>query len=175
MPTPTPCHDAFTAGQAFRQTVPLRAGAYKIGDTMRRLTRLRRCVETIANKVRRGDKFGEYEDLHCCLGHERGAYLKDMPKLIANTLGEAILPGIAELAADGVPPSEVARAYRQAERDVQGLLWDCEKAHQRLQRDIRHEYTAMRQGGSHLLDLLRQAEAIGQRALDLVDAHNAAA
>ena len=175
MPTPTPCHDAFTAGQAFRQNVPLSAGAYKIGDAMRRLARLRRCVETIADKVKRGEKFRAYEDLHCCLGHERGAYLKDMPKLIANALGEAILPGIAELAADGVSPSEVVRAYGQAERDVQALLWDCEKAHQRLGQGISHEYTAMRQRGSHLLELLRQAEAIGQRALDLVDAHNAAA
>src|SRR6056297_1544790 len=84
--TPTPCHDAFTAGQAFRQNVPLSAGAYKIGDAMRRLARLGRCVETIADKVKRGEKFREYEDLHGCLGHERGAYLKNMPKLLANTL-----------------------------------------------------------------------------------------
>ena len=59
--------------------------------------------------------------------------------------------------------------------DAQDLLWDCERVHQRLAQGIRHEYAAMRQGESHLLGLLHRAEQIGQRALDLVEARNAAA
>lgn len=108
-PAPTPCHDAFTAGQTFRKRVPLSAGAYKIDEAVDRLARLRQCVETISDKIRRGEKFGEYEEIYGCLGRERGTYLKRMPKLIANTLSEMILPGIAKLTANGVPSSEVAR------------------------------------------------------------------
>ena len=171
----TPCHDAFHAGQNFRQRVPLLAGAYKIREAVNQLARMGQCVGAIGDKIRRGEKFGEYEELYGCLGHERDDYLTSMPKIIAEILGSKILPGIAELAADGVPQFEVERAYRQAERDVQALLWDCEKAHQRLDQSIDQEYDAMRQGGSYLQDVLRQAEAIGQRALDLVDAHKTAA
>lgn len=171
----TPCHDAYDAGQAFRQRVPLNAGAYKIREAVTQLARMGQCVSAVGDKIRRGEKFGEYEELYGCLGHERGRHLKAMPRTIAEFLGGMILPGIAELAVDGVPPSEVGRAYRQADRDVQQLLRDCEKALQLLRRGVRHEYDAMRQGGSHLQDLLCRAEAIGQRALDLVDAHKTAA
>ena len=171
----TPCHDAFQAAQAFRQSVPLSAGAYKIREAVTQLARMGQCVSAVGDKIRRGEKFRYDEDLYGCLGHERGGYLKAMPKTIADTLGRMILPGIAELAADGVPTSEVARAYRQAERDVQALLRDCEEVNALLQRGVRHEYAAMGQGGSHLQDLVRRAEAIGRHALDLVDAHKTAA
>lgn len=174
MTTPTPCHDAFHAGQDFRQRVPLRAGVYKIGEAVSRLSRMRDCVGAIGDKIKSGDKFGEYEELYGCLGHERGRYLKRMPKSIADLLGSKIVPGIAKLAADGVPPAEAGRAYRRAESDVQQLLGDCEAVHELLRQGISHEYFAMRQGESHLLDLLSRAEEIGQRALDLVEAHNSA-
>jgi len=173
--TKTPCHDAFDNGQAFRQRVPLRAGAYKISEAVSNLGRMSQCVGAIGAKIKRGEKFDDYEELHGCLGHERGRHLKRMPRSIADILGKMIVPGIAELSVDGVPPSEVARAHQRALSDVQDLLWDCEKAHQRLQQGIGHEYDAMRHGGSHLLGLLHRAEDIGQRALALVDAHNTAA
>jgi len=172
---PIPCHDAYQAAQAFRQSVPLSAGAYKIDEAVTSLTRMGQCVDAICDKIRRGEKFRYDEDLYCCLSHERGRYLKGMPEIIAEILGSKIVPGIAKLAADGVPPSEASRAYRQAERDVQALLRDCEEVNALLQRGVRHEYAAMGQGGSHLQDLVRRAEAIGRHALDLVDAHKTAA
>jgi len=114
MTTPTPCHDAFDNGQAFRQRVPLRAGAYKISEAVSSLSRMRLCVEAIGNKVARGEKFRYDEDLHGCLGHERGPHLKGMPRSIADILGKMIVPGIAELSPDGVPQSEVAQSPRRS-------------------------------------------------------------
>ena len=69
----------------------------------------------------------------------------------------------------------MARAFRQAESDVQQLLRDCEEVHTLLRPSISCEYFAMRQGESHLLGLLDRAEQIGKRALDLVNLHDTVA
>ena len=171
MPTsPTPCLDAFAAATAYRQGIPLHEGRYKIKEGLSYLRHYRRTVDKVDSAVRHGVKLRADENLGSCMANERSMHLKKIPEIIADVLGNMILPGIAALEGDGIAPAVVAEAVKHAEAQAETLLAACEEVHARLKRGIKHEYSAMREGGSYLLALLDQAEGIALDALDLAEA-----
>lgn len=157
MPSPTTCHDIFTAAQAERTKYPLNSGRYKLEEARRAINDLHTLVTTIADRVRARGKFGEAENLGPCMAHERGAYLKSIPSRLAELIGNKILPALAALEGDGVPKAEVERLLSHAKTDAQRMLAECEAVRQTLKGGIKHEYDAMRLGESELLGLLDAA------------------
>jgi hypothetical protein len=162
MPTTTTCHEIFNTAREKRKAHPLSSGGYKLKEAEDRINQLHKLVTTIAKRVRTGGKFGETENLGPCMANERGTYLKGIPARLAELLGYTILPAIAALGGDGVPKAEVQRMLIRAETDVQHLINDCEALRLRLNAGIKHEYDAMRQGQSHLIDLIDDALALAK-------------
>ena len=162
MPTTTTCHEIFNTAREKRKAHPLSSGGYKLKEAEDRINQLHKLVTTIAKRVRTGGKFGETENLGPCMANERGTYLKGIPARLAELLGYTILPAIAALAGDGVPKAEVQRLLIRAETDAQRLINDCEALRLRLNAGIKHEYDAMRQGQSHLIDLIDDALALAK-------------
>jgi hypothetical protein len=154
MPTPTTCHNIFDTAREKRKAHPLTAGQFKLDEAQNRISQLYKLVTTITERVRRGDKFGETENLGPCMACDRGTYLKSIPVQLAELLGYTILPAIAALEGDGVPKAEVQRLLSRAETDAQRLIDECEALRLSLKAGIKHEYEAMRRGESELLRLL---------------------
>lgn len=157
MPSSTTCHDIFKTAREKRKAHPLPSGRFKLDEAENRINQLHKLVTSIADRVRRGDKFGETENLGPCMASERGAYLKGIPTQLAELLGYTILPAIAALEGDGVPKAEVQRLLSRAETDARRLLADCEAVRARLKGGIDREYRTMRRGESELLGLLDRA------------------
>ena len=157
---PTTCHDILDAARAQRTKYPLTKGRYKLDQARHTIEDWRRLVNTIAERVRTGRKFGETECLGLCMADERGTYLKSLPARLAERIGYDILPGIAALEGDGVPKAEVQRLVRRAETDAQRLIAECEATRLRLKAGIDHEYDAVRRSESFLLGLLDAANAL---------------
>jgi hypothetical protein len=162
MPQPTTCHNIFDAARAQRTKYPLTRGRYKLDGARHTIDRWHDLVVTITERVRTGRKFGDAENLGSCMSYERGAFLKELPKKVAELVGYDILPAIAALERDGVPKAEVQRLVRRAETDAQRLISDCEALRLRLKGGIEQEYRAMRQGESHLYGLLAEALCVTQ-------------
>lgn len=160
-----PCRDAFDAAQAFREQVPLPAGRYKLEQALWELGRMRTNVELSSRIVRKQDAKDAKAALAGCAPEERGTYLKRIPRDVANILGRLILPGTAELHADGLTKAETQRRFRSAQTRTMALLTECEGVHHRLRQGIRHEYDAMKAGRSYLLPLIDAAESIAHDGL----------
>ncbi len=160
MPTPTTCHDIFKTAREKRKAHPLPSGRFKLDEAENRINQLHKLVTTITERVRRGSKFRETENLGPCMATERGAYLKGIPAQLAELLGYTILPAIAALEDDGVPKAEVQRLLSRAETGAQRLIDACEALRLRLKGGIKHEYDAMRRGESELLGLLGDVQAL---------------
>jgi hypothetical protein len=159
---PTTCRDTFNAARAQRAKYPLASGLYKLREAQRALRRWRATVEAITERTQGGSGFGEAENLGSCMSYERGAFLKELPKKVAELVGYHILPSIAALEGDGVPKADVHRLLSRAETDAQRLIAECEAAGVRLMGGIDREYRMMRQGKSHLYGLLEDAGALAQ-------------
>lgn len=157
MPSPTTCHDIFDTAREKRKAHPLAAGRYKLEEAMHIIDRWCDLIATIAERVRRGGKFGETENLGPCMANERGTYLRSIPAQLAELLGYTILPAIAALESDDVPKVEVQRLLSRAEADAQRLIDDSEALRLRLKGGIKNEYEAMRRGESELLGVLDKA------------------
>ena len=91
------------------------------------------------------------------LSANQQTYLKSIPGRLAELIGYKILPAIAALEGDGVPKAVVQHLLSRAETDAKRLIADCEAARLRLLGGITQEYDAMRQGQSHLIDLIDDA------------------
>jgi hypothetical protein len=162
MPTPTTCRDTFNAARTQRTKYPLAKGRYKLGEAEHAIEDWLRLVNTIAERTQRGIGFGAAENLPSCMSYEREAFLKELPKKVAELVGYHILPGIAALEGDGVPKAEVQRLLRRAETDAQRLIAECEAARVRLMGGIEREYRAMRNGKSNVSGLLEDARVLAQ-------------
>jgi hypothetical protein len=163
---PTTCRDTFNAARTQRTKHPLTKGRYKLDEARHAIEDWRRLVNTIAERVRTGGKFGIDENLGPCMAEERGVYLKSIPARLAERLGHDILPGIAALEGDGVPKAEVQHLLRRAETDALRLIAECEAARLHLKGGIEKEYGAMKREGSMLLGLLETARKLTSSALD---------
>jgi hypothetical protein len=162
MPTTTSCHDIFNTARAKRTNHPLTMGQYKLHEAERAINKWRDLVMTVATRIQIGGKFRASEIIGPCMANERGTYLKSIPALLAELIGYYILPAIAALEGDGVSKSEVQRLLSHAETDAKRLIADCEAIRLRLKGGIKQEYDAMRQGQSHLIDLIDDALALAK-------------
>ena len=162
MPSPTTCHEIADVGRANRAAHPLTSGQYKLNEAKNEIDRYRTLVTTIAERLRTKDKFTETECLGPCMATERGTYLKSIPALLAELIGQNILPAIAALEGDGLPKAEVQRLLSRAETDAQRLLDECEALRLRMKGGIKHEYDAMRRGESELLSMIDGIKALAQ-------------
>lgn len=163
------CVNVFLYAQQRRLSFPLAAGAYKIDEGIRSLQSIGGTIETIQDKIITGKRFGYNEHLGCCLGFERGMYLKSVPKRISETLGYDILPGIAALSGDGWNAICVKSAYKHAYNEARHTISKCDDYHELIKSGISLEYEAMQNGDSILLDLIRSAVLIGEKALKCCD------
>ena len=165
MTTPNPTRDAFDAAQDFRKAIPLPAGRYELEEALWELRRLRATVEGVARILRKDDPVAAKAALPICAPAERGTQLKRFPRHVADVLGRKVLPGIAELHADGVPKTEVRQLTKAAKARATMILQECDAAHRLLRKGIRHEYDALKAGRSYLLPLLDAAETVAVEAL----------
>jgi hypothetical protein len=160
----TTCHDAFEEAQKCRAGYPLTSGAYKLRDTHRALSRMRVTIDAIADYRNRPGSYAVGQTLgQCCTTEDKAIWLKNLPKQVADMLGHDILPAIAALTGDGITKREVARELASATSDVNSLLRDCEEVRVSLSAGgIGHEYKAMKQGQSHLRELLTRTLSIAK-------------
>lgn len=163
------CVDVFMDAQQRRLSFPLPSGAYKIHEGIRSLQAIGATVKTIQDKIINGKPFRQNEHLGCCLGYERGSYLKSVPKRISWYLGYDILPGIAALHGNGWDSNQVRSAHEQADNSASSLIARCDNYQRLIKPSIKVEYDAMQTGDSVLLDLILRAIFIGERALKFCD------
>lgn len=161
----TPCRDAFIAAQERRTLVPLRMGLYKIHDAMSDLYRIRDTVDAIAEALSSERPLHPHDPLVACTVYEKDTYLLAVPVNVAETLGYDMLPAVKALSADGWPPELVANAVDIATNETAYVLSECERVHRHLQSGLAGEYTAIKQGGSMVRQLIRDAEKVGQAPL----------
>lgn len=120
---------------------------------------------TVAKRIQFGGTFRANEIIGpclACMADESGTCLKSLPAYLAKLIGYDILPAIAALEGDGVSKSEVPRLLSHAETDAKRLISDCEAIRLRLKGGIKQEYEAMRQGQSHLIDLIDYTLALAK-------------
>lgn len=164
----TPCHDAFGAATARRAKYPLRSGAYKLRETQHSIARMQATMCDIGSLLRNPSAYPPGSSLGCCTTDDKAAWLKGLPKHVADLLGYNILPAIAALTGDDIPADDVKGELENASADTLRLLDDCEKQHARLRKGIEREYRAMKTGYSEVYALLVDADGIARRALELI-------
>lgn len=169
MPTSSPLR-AFAAGQAARKHVTLRQGLFKLRQALGELDRVSSTIARIEDKISRGKKFHEGELLGMCTPEDKAGFLKQVPAILAETMGYTVLPAIAALPGDGVSNAAVAKIADQAKAEVDLLLHHCERVHALLKQGIQHEYDAMRCGGSRLWPIISHAESIVRDAINQAEA-----
>ena len=152
------CDDICNAARAERANHPLRSGRDKLEEARQEIAAWRELVLTVTARLRTGGNFRTDENLGPCMAQERGTYLKGLPARLARLIGYKILPGIAALSGDGVPPAEVECLLRRAETDAHHLIADCKSLQLRLKGGIGREYQAMRKGEGGLIRLLEVAD-----------------
>ena len=159
----TTCHDAFDAAQKRRTRYPLQSGRYKLGDAQNSISRMLDTTDAIADCLNRPSSYSTGQTLgHCCTTDDKAIWLKNVPTQIADMLGHNILPAIAALTGDGVTKAEAQRRLSRANLDARRLIADCEAVRLRLKAGIGREYSAMKQGQSHLRELLTRALTIAK-------------
>ncbi len=165
----TPIRKTFDAARAFRATVPLPSGRFKLDEAIWQIQRMRSDIEKIRQIVRKDDAKAAKAALASIAPEQRAHLIKRIPLDIADVLGKYILPGIAELTADGVPRRDVAALMKHADAEASKILAAAEEAQSRLKAGIKTEYNVMRGGGSHVTQLLDDAEGLACRALGFCD------
>lgn len=145
--------------------MPLPKGRYKLEQALWELGRIRSNIDNVAKIVRKRDARNAKTALVGIAPEERGLYVKQVPAHVADILGRLILPGIAELEADGVAPQRVAALVAQSKNHAATILDEADYIHDRLRAGVRVEYRAMKTGGSLLLPLIDDAGAIISVAL----------
>ena len=173
----TPIRKTFDAARAFRATVPLPSGRFKLDEAIWQIQRMRSDIEKIRQIVRKDDAKAAKAALASIAPEQRAHLIKRIPldiadvlgKYILDVLGKYILPGIAELTADGVPRRDVAALMKHADAEASKILAAAEEAQSRLKAGIKTEYNVMRGGGSHVTQLLDDAEGLACRALGFCD------
>jgi hypothetical protein len=166
----SPCRAAFDEAEAFRRSVPLPSGRHKLREAASELAQIRATVDAIGDSTRNPKDYCPGQSLGMCTMDDRAVWLKRLPKILAEKLGRKILPGIAALAGDGVPPDVAAHESREATEQAEQLLTRCEALYARLKRGIAPEYEAFKRGDSELFDLLDEVEDMtdwGLRVLDV--------
>lgn len=164
-----PCRQAFIQAQAFRATVPLPKGRFKLEQALWELQRFRSDVDNITKIILKHNAKAAKAAMVCCAPEERSVFLKRVPRHVANILGRLILPGVAELEVDGVSHQQVQRLMQEANRRADEIVHNADRIHSLLKRGIKTEYDAMRAGGSHLRLLIDGAEDLVQTALAACD------
>lgn len=160
---------AFDAARTFRATVPLPSGRFKLEEALDQLQRFRSDIEKIRQVVCKKDAKAAKAAMVSISPEERAHLIKRIPLHVAAILGHYILPGIAELTADGVPQRDVAAVMKHANAEASRILAAAEEARSRLKAGIKTEYDAMRAGGSYVVPLLDDAEGLVVRALRAFD------
>lgn len=165
----SPCRDAFDAAEAFRRSMPLPSGRYKIDEALDEIHVIRETVHRIADSVCRPRDYRPGQGLGKCVTDDRALWLKGLPMILADLIGRKILPGIKALSGDGVPPDVVAHETREARKRAEILLTRCEAFHARLKAGIKPEYDALKRGESEIFDLLDEVEDMALMGLRLVE------
>jgi hypothetical protein len=172
MPHPTtPCRTAFDKAEAFRRKIPLPSGQHKLREAASELAQIRATVNAVADSIRTPRDYRPGQLLGRCTMNDRAVWLKRLPTILAEKLGLKILPGIAALAGDGVPPDVVAHETREATEQAERLLARCEALHARLKRGIAPEYDALSRGDSELFALLDEVEDMVDWGLQVLEVH----
>lgn len=164
----TPIRKTFDAARTFRTTVPLPSGRFKLEEAIWQIQRLRSDIEKIRQVVCKREAKAAKAAMISISPEERAHLIKRTPRHVADLLGKYILPGIAELTADGVPRRDVAALMRHANAEANKILAAAEEAQSRLKAGIKTEYNVMRGGGSHVTPLLDDAERLAASVMNRV-------
>jgi hypothetical protein len=167
----SPCRTAFDKAEAFRRSVPLHSGQHKLREAASELAQIRATVNAIGDSARNPKDYSPGQSLAMCTTDDRAFWLKRLPTIIAEKLSLKILPGIAALAGDGVPPDVVAHESREATEQAERLLARCEALHARLKRGIAPKYEALKRGDSGIFDLLDEVEDMVDWGLRVLEVH----
>ena len=163
------CAAAMAAGALARERDPLHRGAYKLREVRSWTTRCLEDVEVIS-KYKGKALIGR---LRHCTSDDKVPWLKARPADIAHDLGYYVLPGIAALIGDGLPPIVVNRLAKEAEAAAGLLVARCQSVHDLIYKNINHEYLHMENGESMVGALLSDMLCIVDRALDKYNWHEA--
>jgi hypothetical protein len=124
------CQEIFTLDLAERSAEPLLEGAHWLRAARRNLKRdleelqvIRRYQQARGPRAREARKSIAYS-LNLCQPDEISRWLADRPNSVASTLGWTVLPAIAALPDDGVPPP-VAEGWRRAALPILEDILKC--------------------------------------------------
>lgn len=146
--------------------MPLPKGRYKLEQASWELGRIRSNIDNVAKVVRNQNAKEAKAALVGMAPEERGLYVKQVPAHVANILGRLILPGVAALGGDGLHAQRPAVLVAQSKRQAGAILDNADYVHDRLRAGVQVEYHAMKTGGSFLLPLIDDAEALVSVALE---------
>ena len=164
--TRSTCLDTYREATDQRIKYPLKRGRYKLAEAMCRLKRVDATLE------RRGIRPDIYsitapKPSPLCMDYEFGKWTKDVPVILANTLGYDVFPAIMALGGDGYTEKTVGLLKHYAREQIDQCLEDGEEQRQKL-KTSRPSKAIL----GELRTLVQTAMAIVQYALELETGHN---
>ena len=99
---------------------------------------------------------------------DHAPWLKKMPKQIAYLMGYYVLPAIRKLNIDGVSSTVLRQQLPDFEKQIRGLLDQCEVSLRIMKQGIKYEYDRWKDGESALLPLIRDSQALVASAQSLL-------
>lgn len=168
------CRRAFDKGQADRRNYPLTSGAYKLRNVIDSLTKDLAAIDAIGDYLMDKKRYARPAHLLRCTSDDMAIWLKALPEATAHQFGHDVLPAVAAMRGDGVPPSEADAAARQFTRRIQVYVDQCESQHTRLKSGIAGEYASIKSGCSDLYGLITEGRRITRDALEIADGHKSA-
>ena len=157
------CKDEYQKAITKRQKHPLPSGEYKLREAADRLDRYEQEIHLLAKCLRLGAPLrgmATYGD--------HAPWLKKMPKEIADLLGYYVLPAIRKLAADGVSPTVLQQKLPWFDKEISGVVDQCEASLRIMKCGIKYEYDRWKNGDSALLPLIQEAQAIVDAAQNML-------
>lgn len=162
------CQQAFEDGVQLRLTYPLRLGLYKLSESCRRMQHSREEVIRIAEVV--SGKRSPFT-LRSCTNEDKAYWLRDMPTNIAYRMGHEIIPGLRALEFDGVPKCQADASAHLIESAISIHILQWDRLRNTYKAKIESEYARMRNGQSNALQVVDEALALIDVALQTLPLH----
>lgn len=158
------CRDAFARALTQRNSIPFPSGVFKLREAERQLADIEQTLVKIES-LARGPRQRTPLLLGSCTTSDKAAWLKGLPRQIAELHGDLIVPAVEALTTDGLSRRALDELSRTLAEKTATIIAKCDDAHHAVRQSVAVEYAAMRAGRSIMRDLVAESLALVRSAL----------
>lgn len=159
------CRDAFARALTQRKSIPFPSGVFKLREAERQLADIEQTLVKIESLASAGARQRTPLLLGSCTTSDKAAWLKGLPRQIAELHGDLIVPAVEALTTDGLSRRALDELSRTLAEKTATIIAKCDDAHQAVRQSVAVEYAAMRAGRSIIRDLVAESLALVRSAL----------